>query len=184
MYEEFRKFRLQSGFHKRLANLIIRKYIITNPKPNKIDDTLRNYLRSHNKKYENFQVILSVKLLVPSKEIKQIRRQHPCNRDQRCINNPSFFSKIKIIKEQLSSKILELRTTYVNRFENIRFEYYLTKPKSTVEWKLLARFDKYPEIVHSFDYKRHNHPLFREIFDIYLYDFFEVNVCDGYYRLW
>ena len=45
MYDEFRKNHLQSGFHKRLANSVIRKYIINNPKPNKIDDTIRKYLR-------------------------------------------------------------------------------------------------------------------------------------------
>ena len=53
-----------------------------------------------------------------------------------------------------------------------------------LEWKLLARFDKNPEIVHSFDYKRHNRPLFRDFFDIYPDDFFtKVNVCDECYRL-
>ena len=116
MYEEFRNNHLQFGFHKRLANSIIRKYIITNPKPNKNDDTIRKFLRSHYKKYAKFQVILSVKLLMQSKQIKNNRRQHPCHRDQQCINNPSFFSKIKIIKEQLCSKNLKIRITYVNRF--------------------------------------------------------------------
>ena len=88
MYEDFRKNHLQSGFHKRLATSIIRKYNITNPKPKKNDDTIRNYLRSLYKKYEKFQILLSVKLLKPSKQIENIRRQLPCNRDERCINNP------------------------------------------------------------------------------------------------
>ena len=160
MYEKFRNNHLLSGFHKRLPNSIIRKTIITNPKPTKIDDTIRIFLRSDYKKYEKFQVILSVKLLMPSKQIENFGRQHPRHSDQGCINNPSFYSKIQIIKEQLYSKILKLRITYVNRFENIRFEYHLTKSKSMLEWKILARFDKYPEIIHSFDYKRLNHPLF------------------------
>ena len=38
--------------------------------------------------------------------------------------------------------------------------------------------DKNPAIVRAFDYKWCNHPLFREFFDIYLDDFFEVNVTD------
>ena len=62
-YEEFRSNHLQSGFHKGLANSIIRKYIITIPKPNKTDDAIRKYLRSHYGKCEKFQVILSVKLV-------------------------------------------------------------------------------------------------------------------------
>ena len=95
MYEEFRNNHLQSGFHKRLAISIIRKYNITNPKPSKNDDTIRNFLGSYYKKYEKIQVILSVKLLMPSKQIKYIKRQYPCHRDQQCINKhpPSIKSK-------------------------------------------------------------------------------------------
>ena len=85
----------------------------------------------------------------------------------------SSFSKIKIIKKQIFSQILGLGITFVSRFENIRFENYLTKPKSMLEWKLLPMLEKKPEIVHSFDYKRYKHPLFRDFFfDIYLDDFY------------
>ena len=119
-----------------------------------------------------------MELLKTSNQIKNFRRQHPCNRDQRCLNNAIFFSRIKKIKEQLYSQILELGKTFVSRFENIIFEKNLTKPKSMLEWKLLAMLDKNPEIVHSFDYKqynhRYNHPLFREFFDIYLNDFYQI----------
>ena len=82
-------------FHKRLANSIIRKIIITHPKPNKLDDTIRKYLRSHYKKHENFQAIIYAKFIMPLNQIKKIIKQHPCHRDQQCIKNPSFFSKIK-----------------------------------------------------------------------------------------
>ena len=47
MYEEVRNIHLQSGFHKRLSNSIIRKYFVTNPAPNKIDDIIRKNLRLH-----------------------------------------------------------------------------------------------------------------------------------------
>ena len=107
-----------------------------------------------------------MKLLIPSNQIKKIRKQHPCNRDKRCVNNAFFFSKIKMIKEQLYSQILELGITFVSRFENIRFECYLTQPKSRLEWKPIAMSDKNQEIVHSFDNKRHYQPLFQEVFDI------------------
>ena len=69
MYEDIRSNLLQSGFHKRLASSIVGKYFITNLKSIKIDDTFRNYLISHFKNYENFQVTLPVKLLMPSKQI-------------------------------------------------------------------------------------------------------------------
>ena len=58
--------------------------------------------------------------------------------------------------------MLELRITFVSRFENITFDHYITKPKSMLEWKLLAVFDNNPKIINSFDYKHHSHPLFQE----------------------
>ena len=97
-YEEFRSNLLQSGFHKRFSSSIIRKYININPEPNKIDDIIRKYLRLHFKKYEKFQAILSVKLLMTSNQIKNNRRQFACYRGQGCLYNPSFLSNIKIIK--------------------------------------------------------------------------------------
>ena len=107
-----------------------------------------------------------MKLLIPSNQIKIIRRQYPCHRNQGCINK-EFISKIKIIKEQFFSGILELRITFVCRFENITFDHYIKKPKSMLEWKLLAMSDENPEIINLFDYK-HRHPLVQELSVIYL----------------
>ena len=98
MYEIFRKNHLQSGLHKRLANSITSKYNITYLQSNKIDDTIKKFLRSHFKKYENFQAIISAKILKPSNQSKKIRRQHTCPRAQLCKSNAFFFSKIKIKK--------------------------------------------------------------------------------------
>ena len=165
MYKEFRNNHLQSRFHKRLAISFIRKYIINNPKPSKIIDIIKNDLRIHYKKDNNFQVILSMKFLMSSNQIKFVRKQQPCPHNKQVINT-LLFSETKIIKEQLCARILELTITFVSRFENIRFSHYLIKPKSMLDWKLLALLDKIPKVVNSFDYKRYNHPFFQEFFDI------------------
>ena len=47
IHEEFSNNHLQSGFYKRSAKSVISKYIITTPKPKKIDDLIRKFLRSH-----------------------------------------------------------------------------------------------------------------------------------------
>ena len=73
MYEEFRNNHLQFEFHKRLANSIIKKYKITKSKPNKIDDTIKKYLRSHYKKHKKHQDILPVKILMPWKQINKLK---------------------------------------------------------------------------------------------------------------
>ena len=102
-----------------------------------------------------------MKLLLPSKQFKKIRRQYPCHRSQVCIENAfTFFSHIKIFKQQLISQILELRTTFVRRFENMTFDNYLTKPKSMLEWKLFSMLDINCGIVCLFDYdnRRCKHP--------------------------
>ena len=142
IYEEFRNNHLQSGFLRRLVNLINRKYIITNPEPNKIDDIIRKNLGLHYRKYERFLAILSVKLLLPSNQIKYIGRRHVCSFNDLVLVNSSFFSKNKIINEQLYFQILELRITFFSRFDNITLDHYLTKPKSMLEWKLVAVFEK------------------------------------------
>ena len=172
MYEKFSNSHLQSGFHKRLANPFMRKYIITSPKPNKLDDTVRKHSRLHYRKYEKFLVIYTVKLIMPSNQNKYIRRKCSYLLNHLYINDHSFFSKSKINKEQLYSQILELGITFVSRFEDMEFEYYLTKPKSMLEWKLCAMLDKnHKSLCKNFVYKRFNHHLFRELNDIHI-DFF------------
>ena len=112
-----------------------------------------------------------MKLLIPSIQIRNIRRRQECPRNGWVIeSSSSFFSKIKLIKEQLYFQILELRISFVSCFENMTFDHYLTKPKTMLEWKLLAMFDKSPQIVLSFDYTqtRCNHPLFQEFYGIYV----------------
>ena len=128
IYEEFRSNHLQSGFHKRLSNSIIRKYNNTNPEPIKNDDSNRKYLRLHYKKHEKFQAILSMKLLMASNQIKNIKRQFTCYPSQGRLNNSSFLSKIKISEERLYSPMLEMRMIFVCRSENMTFDHYLTKP--------------------------------------------------------
>ena len=173
-YEEFKDNHLKSRFHKRLANSIIRKYIINNPKPDKIDDIIEIYLRLHYKNYEKFLAIISVKLLIPSNQIKYIRRRQECRPRNGCVLDSSFFSKIKIFKEQLFSQILDLRIIFVSRFENMIFDHYLTKPKSMLERKIISILDKNREIVCLFDYDNHccKHPLFQEFFDIYIDEYY------------
>ena len=88
-------------------------------------------------------------------------------------SSSSLFSNIKIIIEQLFSQILELRLTFIKRFENMTFDHYLTKPKSRLEWKLTSMLDKNREIVCLFDYdKSSKYPLFEEFRDIYFGEFY------------
>ena len=72
MYEKVSNNHPKSGFHKRLTNSFIGKYIILNPKPNKLDDTGRKYSRLHYRKNEKSLVIYTVKLIMPSNQIKYI----------------------------------------------------------------------------------------------------------------
>ena len=113
---------------------------------------------------------------MPSNQVKYIRIQRSSHCYKLCLPNAFFFSKIKIIKEQLYSQSLDLRITFVSCVKNLTFDHYLTKSKSMLEWKLVSMLDNDPGIVHSFDYKRYNrrynHPLFRNFFYIFLDDFY------------
>ena len=91
IYEEFRSNHLQPGFHIRLSNSINRKNVITNPEPNKIDDIIGKHSRLHYKKYEKFQAILSMKLLMTSNEISYFRRRQECPQNGWVIESSSSF---------------------------------------------------------------------------------------------
>ena len=142
MIAELRNKHLKSKFHKSFVNSIIRRYIIRSPLPNKIDDIIRKQLRIHYEKYNKFQVVLLFELLMPSNQIKYIRIQRSSRRFRLCLPNAFFFSKMKNIKEQLCSQLLEKRISFGSLSKNMTFEHYLTHPKSMIEWKLLAKLDK------------------------------------------
>ena len=89
--EELKNIHLQSRFHKRLSTSNIRKYIISNPEPNKYDDIIRQYLILHDKKSDKFEDILSVELKIQSNQGKNVRRQYPCPSNQERIIITIFF---------------------------------------------------------------------------------------------
>ena len=144
MNPELRNKQLETKFHSSFINSILRRYIIPNPNSKKNDDMIRKYFIIHNKKDNNFQVVFLLKLLMPSNQNKYIRIQ----RSNRCyrlrITQASFFSKIKIIKEQYYSQVLELRITFVSSSKNMTYEIFLNQPKSLLEWKLFEKLDKNP----------------------------------------
>ena len=57
------------------VNSIIRRLIIPTPLPNKNDDVIRKYLIIYNKNHQKFQIVLLLKILTPSNQIKCIRIQ-------------------------------------------------------------------------------------------------------------
>ena len=86
------------------------------------------------------------------------------------------------MKEQLFSQRLKIRISFASLSENMTFEYCLTQPKSMLEWKLLAKLDKNPEIVCLFDYRQSSHTLIREYF-MNIMNFNKVNVYNKCYCL-
>ena len=172
MIAELKNKHLKSKFHNSFVNSIIRRYIITNPLPNKIYDIIRKHLRIHYEKYNKFQVVLLLKFLMPSNQNKYIRIHRSSRHYRLRLPNAFFFSKMKNIKEQFHSQILEVRISFASLSKNMPFVFYLTQPKSMLEWKLLAKVDKKHEIVCLFDYRHCSRPLFREYFDILLDEFY------------
>ena len=77
--------------------------------------------------------MISVRFLLPPNQLKYIRRRQRCPRIELCVIISSFFSKLKLMKELLYFHISELRIAFVSLFKNIRFEHYVSKPKSMLE---------------------------------------------------
>ena len=99
---------LETKFQTSFVNSSFRKNNISNPLPDKIEDTIRKYLRIHYDKNIKFRIVLLLKFLKPSNQIKYNRIQRSSRCYKLCVPNAIFFSKIKIIKEQLFSQLLEL----------------------------------------------------------------------------
>ena len=108
-----------SKFHNALVNSNISKYIISNLNSNKIADIIRKYFLIHFKKYNKYKKLLLLKLLMPSNQIKNIRIQRSSSHYMFSIINKHFFSHMKIITEQLYSKVLELGITFVSTSKNM-----------------------------------------------------------------
>ena len=126
---------LKSKFYNSYVNSFIRRYIISRPLPNKIDNIIKKHLRIHNGKYNKFQVVLLLKLLMASNQIKYIRIQRSSCRNRLCLPTAFFFSKLKNIKEQLYSQKLEVGISFASLSKNMTSEYYITQPKSMLQCK-------------------------------------------------
>ena len=134
LIEQLKNKHLESKFHNSFVSSIIRRYFIPSRLPNKIDDIIRKYLRNHYGKYNNtFRIVLLLKLLMPSNKVKCIGIQRSSRRYRLCLPNAYFFSKIKIIKEQLLFQKFELGITFGSLSKNITFDHYLTKPEPMLE---------------------------------------------------
>ena len=64
---------LQSEFRSSIVNPFIWRYIIPSPNFMKIGDTTRKDTDIHDKKYEEYEIIILLKLLMPSNQVKLIR---------------------------------------------------------------------------------------------------------------
>ena len=95
-----------------------------------------------------------LKLLTPSNQIKFNTNQRSSSHYKISLPNAFFFSENIIIQKQLYSQLLDLRMRFASLSKNATFEYYLTQPKSLLEWKLIAEREKDPKIVTLFDYRR------------------------------
>ena len=126
--EKFRIKHLESKFHSSLVNSILGRYIISKSAHDKIEDTVRKYLRFHYGKDNNFRIVFLLKSM-PSNKIKYTRSYRSSRYYKLQINVTFFFSKTKSIKEQFCSQILELIITFFSLSKNITFDHYLTKPK-------------------------------------------------------
>ena len=63
---------VKSMNHTWYEESIIRRFIFSNPNVDEIDRILRKYVNIQNKKYENFAIICSFKLLTTRKRVRYI----------------------------------------------------------------------------------------------------------------
>ena len=122
MISELKNKHLESTFQNSFLNSFMRRYIIPNPNSNKIDDIIRKYLKIHWEKYKKLQVVLLLQILLPSNQIKYFRIQRSSYRYRLCLPDACFFSRMKTIKENFYSQIIEIRNTFSSPSKNMTDE--------------------------------------------------------------
>ena len=62
---------------------------------------------------------------------------------------PYLITKIDYFTRQgyKFSHISEMKITFITNFNNMTFKYYLTQPKSMLEWKLIEKLAKNPMLM-------------------------------------
>ena len=150
------------------------RYIISYPNPHECEDRIKRHLTINYEKYNKFHFMLLLNLLMPSNQNKYIRIQRSSYRYRLCLPNAYFFPKLKNIKEQLYSQVLETRITFVSCSKSMTFDFHLKRAKKSMfEWKLIEKLDKNPILTRVFNNQNSSHPVIRDYRAIDRDDFFQ-----------
>ena len=139
---------------------IIRRYIFSNPDFDEIDRIFRKYVKVHNKKYENFEIICSLKLLTTRKRVRYINTTS--NSD--IVLKKSMLSEIDK-KRHYFSRIIEMRISFISSIRNMTHKFYLKQPKPMCEIKLNKIIAENPKPINCLD-RIIFHPLIRKYSNI------------------
>ena len=144
-------------YHDFLSTSIICRYIITNPDFLQIEDILKKYILDYNKKFIFFLIICKWKLHF-SDIINAVKNDKWwCSLSAGSLLRNFLSPKIKIVERSghLLSHISEMNITFISDLKNITYEYYLSLPKSMIEWKFNTLLAKNPKLVTIFESSTH-----------------------------
>ena len=130
-----KKKHLNSTNHKNISDKIILRYIIQNPDFIKIDNTLKIYILDYTKKFEFYTIICKWILHFSNNIIivkADLRTYTSIGRSLRNF----LLSKVQYFEnyDHKFSHISEMSITFMADWKRMTYEYYLSLPKSMLEW--------------------------------------------------
>ena len=128
----------KSKKHNSLEGFLKTRYIVENPYITQLNEILHNYIDTHNKKYNIYQIrcvskVNDIQYLTckPMSKLDYITYPYITNKSQ-----PFIF------------KLLEMRITFSSR-RHMKYDYYLKQPMPMCEIKLTQSLHKNPQVINS-----------------------------------
>ena len=147
-----KKKHLKSTNHKYLSDSIIFRYVIQNPDFLKIENTLKNYVLDYNKKFEYYTTICKW-ILHFSNNIVSVKTNLMSNISMGYYLRNFLGSKIKYFEshDHICSHVSEMNITFMADLKRMTYEFYLSLPKSMIEWKFNSILHKNLRLVTLLD---------------------------------
>ena len=159
---------INSKNHKSLTESVINKYTVKNPSFLHMENILKNFVDDYNKKFEFYLIFCKWKLHF-SDTIINVKSDRLYN-----IHRPGWnlrrnlMSKIEYFESggHNFSHISEMNVVFITDLRNITYEHYLKIPEPMLEWAIIRKLAKNPELIKKF--RNTYHPSirkYRHIFD-------------------
>ena len=123
---------------------------------------LKKHVYDYNKKFVPYLIICKCKLISNDLTYNfKFKRMYNINRFY--FSRRYLITKIECFTRQghIFSHISEMSFSFITKFNNMTYKYYLKQPKSMLEWRLIEKLARNRNLISSLN-RFHIHPLIQK----------------------